>query len=164
VARAFGRETLAEREISAYADRAARLRERLAERWGRATFAFVGPSSEAAFYITDKLMHLDQIVADDLGLAHSAAVPETYDERPQLSLERLDLLEDADLLFVRIEPSQSGPGRDRMLIGPVLESPLWKQLPAVKKGQVVEYDAELFYASPLTATAFLDVVESRLLG
>jgi iron complex transport system substrate-binding protein len=164
VARAFGKEALAERGISAYEDRAAGIKDRLAERWGGASFAFVGSYEPATVWVSDKGMHLDQIAARDLGLTPSEVVPETYNERPNLSLERLDLLEDTDILFVRIEPSRSGPGRDRKFIGPVQESPLWQRLPAVRKGQVVEYDAELFYASPLTAEAFLGVVERSLLS
>jgi len=164
VARAFGKETLAEREISVYEERASDMKDRLAERWAGATFAFVGSYEAATVWVSDKGMHLDPIAAKDLGLTPSDVVPETYNERPNLSLERLDLLEDTDILFVRIEPSQSGSGRDRKFIGPIQVSPLWQRLPAVRKGQVIEYDAEIYYASPLTAEAFLDVVERSLLS
>jgi ABC-type Fe3+-hydroxamate transport system substrate-binding protein len=91
-------------------------------------------------------------------------VPETFEDQENLSLERLDLLDDADLIFVRVDPAPEGEGRDREVLDETLASPLWRRLPAVQNGQVIECDAELFYDSPLTARAFLDVVERSLLS
>lgn len=129
-----------------------------------ATFAFVGSYEAGSVWVSDRNMHLDRIVSEDLGLGFAGIVPDNYNVRPNLSLEQLDDI-DADILFVRIEPSATGEGRDREFIGPVQKSPLWRRLPAVKQGQVYEYNSELFYASPLTATAFLeDVVADGLLA
>lgn len=159
---AFGRRPRAEAEIAAYEERAAALRERLAERWAGATFVTLGSWQPGLVLVTDRNMHPALILAEDLGLTPAAVMPETFEGRPNLSLERLDLL-DADLLFIRIEAAEEGEGRDRAALDGVQASPLWQRLPAVQAGSVVEYDAELFYASPLTAAAFLDVVEAALL-
>jgi len=160
---AFGRRERAEREIATYEERAAALRERLAERWAGATFVTLGSWQPGLVLVTDRQMHPALILAEDLGLTPAPVMPEAFDDRPNLSLERLDLL-DADLLFVRVEAAEEGAARDRAALDGVQASPLWQRLPAVEAGNVVEYDAELFYASPLTANAFLDVVEAALLG
>jgi iron complex transport system substrate-binding protein len=164
VVRAFGSESRAERFIDAYEERAAGLRERTAERWSDATFATVGAFEPGTILVTDTHRHPSRIPTNDLGLTPSDAMPETVEGLLDLSLERLDLLEDADLLFVRVEPAQEGGGRDRSILDPIRDSALWRRLPAVEKGRVVEYDAELYYPSPLTAEAFLDVVERSLLS
>jgi iron complex transport system substrate-binding protein len=164
VARAFGKEPRAERFIDAYEERAAGLRERLAERYPDATFATVGAYEANTVWVADTHQQPARILMNDLGLAPSDAMPNTFEGRPNLSLERLDLLESADLFFVRVEAARKGEGRDRRVLDGVQASPLWKRLPAVRKGQVVEYDAELYYASSLTAEAFLDVVERSLLS
>jgi ABC-type Fe3+-hydroxamate transport system substrate-binding protein len=79
-------------------------------------------------------------------------------------MEQLPMLNEVDILFLRVEPLAEGEGRDQSVHGPLKASPIWQQLGAVQNGLVVEYDAELFYASPLTASAFLDVVEQTLLA
>jgi hypothetical protein len=95
-------------------------------------------------------------------------VPEGEDETPLNRIRRppgppspknfKDVLN--RLNFVR---SLGLEGRDRQALDEVQASPLWQRLPAVQKGQVIEYDAELYYASPLTAKTFLGVVERSLL-
>lgn len=164
VARAFERESHAEEVIAEYEERATDLRERVAERYLDATFATIGGFEPGTILVTDTHQQPARILMNDLGLTPSDAMPETFEGRPNLSLERLDLLADADLLFVRVEPAQEGEGRDRSVLDPIQDSQLWQRLPAVRKGRVVEYDAELFYASPLTAETFLDVVERSLLS
>lgn len=163
VAEAFGRPEAAEDAIAAYDERAAALRERLAERWAGATFALLGSYEPGLVWVSDTQMHPALILSEDLGLEPAPVMPAHYDDRPNLSLERLDLL-DADLLFVRVEPAEEGAGRNRSVLDGVQASPLWRRLPAVAAGNVVEYEAELFYASPLTAAAFLGVVEAALLA
>jgi iron complex transport system substrate-binding protein len=162
VGESFGRGERAVAEIAAYDELAAALRGRLAERWAGATFVTLGSWQPGLVLVTDRNMHPALILADDLGLTPAPVMPERFEDRPNLSLERLDLL-DADLLFVRVEAAEEGGGRDRATLDGVQASPLWQRLPAVAAGNVVEYDAELFYASPLTAAAFLDVVEAALL-
>ncbi|MBA2691631.1 MAG: ABC transporter substrate-binding protein [Rubrobacter sp.] len=167
VAKVFGRGNVAEQVLSDYEERAADLRARLAERWAGATFAVVGGGEPGTLNINYLNSQPLLILSEELSLAPAEFVPETYEEyleEGRLSLERIDLLQEVDLLFVRVEVSQAGPGRDRGVVAPMLESPLWKRLPAVRAGQVHEFDAELFYASPLTATAFLDAVENSLLS
>jgi len=76
-AEAFERETLAQHFIADYEERVAGLKERVSQRWGGATFAFVGSYEAATVWVSDKEMHLDQIAAKDLGLTPSDIVPET---------------------------------------------------------------------------------------
>lgn len=167
VAAAFERESRAEQVIAEYEERAENLRERLAERWSGATFAVVGGGEPGTLNINYLASQPLIILSEELGLAPADFVPETYEdymEEGRLSLERIDLLREVDLIFVRVEVSNEGSGRDRAVINPMLESLLWQRLPAVENGQIHEFDAELFYASPLTAEAFLDVVEESLLS
>jgi iron complex transport system substrate-binding protein len=164
VARAFDREAQAEQFIANYDARAADLRARLAERMPNATFALIGAYEANTVWVSDLQMHPVKLLANDLGLRPAAVMPENSADRPNLSLERLDLLDDVNLLFLRVEPLESGEGRDRSIHDPIKASPLWQRLPAVQNGGLIEYDAELFYASPLTALAFLDTVERALLG
>lgn len=162
VADAFGRRERADRGIAAYDERAAALRRRLAERWAGATFTLLGSYEPGLVWVSDRRMHPALILSRDLGLTPVPVMPESFENRPNLSLERLDLL-DSDLFFVRVEAAEEGAARDRAMLDGVQASPLWQRLPAVAAGNVVEYDAELFYASPLTAAAFLDLVEAALL-
>lgn len=164
VAGAFGREALAEEFISEYEARAAGLKERISERWGGASFALASSFETGEVFLSAAEAQPARILRDDLGLLTSEAVPETFEEQRGISLERLDLLEDADLLVVRVEPAQEGEGRDREVLDETQSSPLWQRLPAVEAGNVFEYDAELFYDSPLSASAFLDLVEESLLS
>jgi iron complex transport system substrate-binding protein len=164
VGTAFGRASQAEQFIAEYEARAADLRARLAERLPNATFALIGAYEPGTVWVSDRQMHPVKVLADDLGLRPAAVMPTNSADRPNLSLERLDLLDEVDLLFLRVEPFESGGGRDRRIHDPIKASPLWQRLPAIQNGGLVEYDAELFYSSPLTALALLDVVEKTLLA
>ncbi|GAB4426612.1 MAG: hypothetical protein OHK0015_07670 [Chloroflexi bacterium OHK40] len=164
VAEPLGRAAQAEQFIAEYEARAADLRARLAERLPNATFALIGAYEPGTVWVSDVQMHPVKVLADDLGLRPAAIMPATSADRPNLSLERLDLLDEVNLLFLRVEPLESGAGRDRSIHDPLKASPLWQRLPAVQNGGLIEYDAELFYSSPLTAMALLDVVEQALLS
>jgi ABC-type Fe3+-hydroxamate transport system substrate-binding protein len=131
------------------------LSERLAGRWSGATFASVFPSTDHFRVQGSVTSHVHQILVEDLGLTLAPILTEK-DQR--LSLEAI-LEVDADALLLGLFPREDSLERDMETAAPYLDSPLWQRLPAVEKGQVYEYDAELTYTSPLTAEAFHDVVE-----
>lgn len=164
VAKIFDRTELAEAFIADYEMRAADIGVRIRERYPDATFALIGAYEPGVVWVSDLTMHPVKILVNDVGLTPSAIMPATVAERPNLSMEKLTLLDDTDMLFLRVEPLPEGEGRDQSIHGPLKESPLWQRLPAVQNNMVIEYDAELFYASPLTASAFLDVLEAKLLS
>jgi iron complex transport system substrate-binding protein len=162
VAGAFGREDRAEEAIAEYEERAARTRERLAERWSGSKIVAAYPYQ--AMLVVPGADTLNNILLkEDLGMELIEFADESrgYNE---ISFERLDLLDDADIVFIHVEPRDDGPGRDRSQITPLERTPLWQRVPAVEKGQVFEYPAELSSASILSAHAFLDVVEESLLA
>lgn len=163
---AFGRETLAENFITAYDARVDDIRQRVAERYGEARFIVVETYSPGTFWITHLETQSGSLLKDDLGLTPAQAVPATRENEGhvELSVERLDLLADADIIFVAVDPATSGAGQNRTNVDALLSSPLWQQLPAVQKGQIYEYGSELYYGSPLVATAFLDLAERALLA
>lgn len=163
VAQVFDRTELAEAFITDYEIRAAELGARIRERYPDATFALIGAYEPGVVWVSDLTMHPVKILVNDVGLTPSVIMPATIAERPNLSMEQLMMLGDTDMLFLRVEPLPEGEGRDQSIHGPLKESPLWQRLPAVQNGMLIEFDAELFYASPLTASAFLDTVEAALL-
>lgn len=160
VGRAFGATEEAERHISDYEARAEELRGRLAERWSDATVATAYPYTDFFGVYGRDASQVHQILFDDLGLTPASVLkPDTQ----QLSLETLPEI-DADVLFLALPPKEDSLERDREVAAPYLDSPLWQEIPAVQKDQVYEFNQELIYTGPLTAAAFLDVVESSLLG
>lgn len=163
VGAAFGREELAEGFISDYESRVADLKTRLTEAWPAASFAVVATFEPSTFMMRPLESQPVRILQTELGLQPVATVPPTFAEQQSLSIERLDLLQEADFIFAQVDPKDEGEGRDRTILDGVMASPLWQQLAAVQAGQIIEYDAELFYDSPLTASAFLDTVEAALL-
>jgi iron complex transport system substrate-binding protein len=164
VAGVFEREDLAEDFIAGYDERVPGLRERLAGRWEGARFALVGSYEPGTVYLEAAGSQPGVILSEDLGIAPSSGIPESPSDEGNISLERLDTIEDADIILLRVDPAQKGEGRDRAFLDEALASPLWQRLPAVRAGNVFEYNAELYYNSPLTARAFLDYVERTLLG
>jgi iron complex transport system substrate-binding protein len=162
VARAFGREDRAERFIADYEARAEDLRERLAERWSDATFAAVEPAPEHMFVFGRESSFTHRILFEDLGLTPASFLAPDIQ---RLSLEALPQV-DADVLFVAVfaYSAEEASGTRREVLTPYLESPLWQKIPAVQKDQVYEFVGDLTHTSPLTANAFLDVVEESLLG
>jgi iron complex transport system substrate-binding protein len=159
IGRAFGREERAEEFIEGYEARAGELKERLAERWAGAKFAFMEPNTEG-IYIHGTLQDpMSQVLFEDLGAEPASLLTRNPQ---QLSLEALPEI-DADVLFLSIRPQEGSLERDLETVAPYVESPLWQKIPAVEKGQVYRLQAELLYTSPLVAQAFLDFVEDNLL-
>lgn len=159
VGQAFGAPEAAEEHIADYEARVEELRGPLAERWSGATFAAVLPWTDY-FLVWGREVQAHQILFDDLGLKPATVINPNNTE---LSLEALPDI-DADVLFLGLSPKEDSLERDREVAAPYLDSPLWQKIPAVQKDQVYEFDQELIYTGPLTATAFLDYVEQTLLG
>lgn len=165
MAEVFGAEAAAEAHISAYDQRVAAIREKVQARWGGASFAYVGPYGNGTYYIAQANMTTNQVLHDDLGLTFAKAVPPTAEERQvDVSMEKIDELDDADLLLLRTNPKEDGTGLDENAIRQFTESTLWQRLPAVRKKQDYLIDGALFYTSPRTPGANLDWVEKNLLG
>jgi len=157
---AFSRRKVAEDFVAGYEARAEDLRERLAGRWSGATFAVLLPVPPN-LYVDGRESHQPcQILFEDLGLAPA---PFLKPDSQELSPEKIPQI-DADAIFLRLRPKEGSRERDREEAAPILNSPLWKRLPAVREGRVYEFDQELTYTGPLTAEAFLDVVERSLLS
>jgi len=161
VARAFGKGEVAERRISDHEARVDGLRGRLAERWSGAAFAILEPYPEGLYIFGKEEWMACLILFEELGLTPAAFLtPRTQHSFPLEGMAEID----ADVLFVSLQPKGGSLERDRGQAAPVLDSPLWKKIPAVEKGQVHELDNEILYMSPLTPAVFLDVVERSLLS
>lgn len=155
---AFSRSDVAEAFIADYEKRADEVRKRLPT---GLKVALVNNLGDGTFV----LMQANQlgVLYKDLGFLPSAHVPATYSERRAFSEERIDLLEDADLLLlwrnIRPDGTRDTQAYDRMQL-----IPGWEDLPAVKAGQVHDLPVELFYTSPLTDRAVLDLVNDLFNG
>ena len=160
VGRAFGAPEAAEEHISDYEARVENIRGRLTERWSGATFAAAYPYTDFFGVYGRDAAQVHQILFEDLGLTPASALkPDTQ----ELSLETLPEI-DADVLFLALFTKEDSLERDRQMAAPYTSSPLWQKIPAVQRDQVYEFDQELIYTGPLTATAFLDYVERTLLA
>lgn len=155
---AFGRSDVAEAFIADYEKRKDEVRKRLP---AGLKAALVNNFGDGTFV----LMQANQlgVLYRDLGFQPSAHVPATYPERQAFSEERIDLLEDADLLFLWRNLRPDGT-RDTQAFDRMKSIPGWDELPAVKAGQVHDFPVELFYTSPLTDRAVLDLVDDLFKG
>ena len=165
----FAREAAAEEWIARFEQRAADLRERLAPRWGGATFAIVDPSSSEIFVTGPQGGHIPSTLSEQLGLVFADSVRTLVAELDLLdsdgasvSYELLGEI-DADILFVPVWAGPDGT-TDRSGINMLTAQALWATLPAVQAGQVHEFSGDLWYTSGVTAMVFLDVVERTLLS
>lgn len=163
IAGAFGRRQQADEYLADYQARTEDLSGRLAERWGDATFATVSFFNEQLSVSGYGVQTDSLILFEDLGLTPA---PFVNPGQQTLSLEEIPRLDAADVLFLSVPPraAEGSLGRDREALAPLLDSPLWQRLPAVRNDQVFEVRQEATYVSPLSADAFLDLVERALLG
>ena len=157
---AFGEERRAEEFIAGFEKRAAEFGGRMQERWGGATFAFVEPNTEGVYVHGTLQDPISQVLFGDLG---AEPAPLLTPAPQELSLETLPEI-DADVMLLSLRPREGSLKRDTETVTPYVGSPLWRKIPAVEKGQVYRFDAELLYTSPLCAAAFLDFVEDNLLA
>jgi ABC-type Fe3+-hydroxamate transport system substrate-binding protein len=145
----FDRQDEAASAIADYERMIEQGRERLAPIAG-ATFAPVNGFGADGAGIIDEGQLITQVAAD-LGLTPHALVAADPATRTILSLEELGRLDDVDFLLFARFPSEDSTERESEFAGPVLDSPIWLQLPAVVEGRQIDYPAELYYASPITA-------------
>lgn len=99
---------------------------------------------------------------EGLGFEPSANVPPLYENRVPYSIERIDLLADADILLLWRNRVPEGGFAPSVYDG-MMAIPGWEDLPAVKAGRVYDMPVELFYQSPLTVAGMLDYVEANIL-
>jgi iron complex transport system substrate-binding protein len=158
----FGRATEAEQAVEAYADAVAAARADLSGVQGL-TFAGVNGYGADGAGVIDAGQQVSQVAAD-LGLTPHSLVSTTSSDRVVLSLEELSRLADADVIFLAVYPAADSLSRDTAFLDPTTSSPLWRRLPAVDQGRVIEYPGEVYYASPLTALAMADVLRDGLAG
>jgi iron complex transport system substrate-binding protein len=159
----FGRTTDAEAAVAAYADAIESARADLDSAQGL-TFAGVNGLGAGGAAVIDAGQQVSQ-VAEDLGLTPHPLVSPTTGDRVVLSLEELSRLADADVIFLAVYPAADSLDRDTSeFVDPITSSPLWQRLPAVAAGRVVEYPGEVYYASPLTSLAMVDVLRDGLAG
>lgn len=145
----FAREGEASRAVTAYEQAVREARRRLDLPSGT-TFAAVNGYPGEGVGVIDAGQQVSK-VAVDLGLTPSSLVSADPASRVVLSFEELGRLEAADVLLVAVYPAEGSLDRDLAALDPVFDSPLWRLLPAVRAGRVVQYPGELYYASPLTA-------------
>ncbi|WP_300017612.1 ABC transporter substrate-binding protein [Pseudonocardia sp.] len=165
----FDRSRAAEEWIARFDTEAAALRERLRADWAGRRWAFVEPYASGFLLFGPTSGHAPVTLTDELGLTPAPAVDTLLGEadglvrgRAEISYERLGVL-DADVVFVLLGAGESGD-TDRSGVQVLEAQPLWRSLPAVENGHVVELTSDIFGESALGATAFLDVVERALLG
>ncbi|PWJ47723.1 iron complex transport system substrate-binding protein [Quadrisphaera granulorum] len=165
LAELMDRSDVAEQFIADYDARSAQLRERVQERWGGSTFAYIGAMGTGQFYVAQPEMLTNTILHEEMGLPFASAVPPSVEERrTDISYEELGLLDDADLLLVRTNPVEGGTEVDTAQLQELQSAPLWSRVPAVAAGHVFLIEGDIYYTSPLTASANLDWIEKTLLA
>jgi iron complex transport system substrate-binding protein len=168
VGTALGRSAEAETFVADYEERAAAIAARVAADRGGAKVALVYVAGPGTFSVDSLQLNQTHITFTEAGFTLGDAVPETFDEVQQYTLERVDVLADVDVLLLSVDVFYSGAEastleRDRGPWQELLDSPLWRSIPAVAAGNQFEVPAELIFASPLTAAANLDLIEATLL-
>jgi iron complex transport system substrate-binding protein len=169
VATALGREAEAEAFVAEYDERAAAIAEQVATEWGGAKVALLYVAGPGTFSVDSLQLNQTHTTFVEAGFALSDAVPETFDDVQQYTLERVDVLADVDVLLLSIDVFYAGPEastleRDRAPWADLVDSDLWRTIPAVAAGHQYDVPSELIFASPLTARANLDLIESVLLA
>lgn len=160
---AFGAGAVVEDEIARYEQRATELRERLnRERPGlRVTDVSL---DNGVVYVNTRRFQGPIVLGTDLGLTLDDTVRPADQDSLELGAETVGQLADADVIFVALNVPDGATEPDRTDIRALEANPLWRELPAVRAGRVVEYNTQLTVCSPNTAAMFVDVVERGLLG
>jgi ABC-type Fe3+-hydroxamate transport system substrate-binding protein len=157
---AFGREQAAADAAGAYRDAVGAARARLGAARDLA-FAGVNVLGGDGAIVIDAGQQVSRVAAD-LGLRPHPLVSATPADRVTLSLEELGRLADVDVLLLAEYPAEGSLDRDSAFLDPVVQSPLWQRLPAVQGSRVVTYPGEIYYASPLTSVAMVDMLGAGL--
>ena len=155
----FDKKDEAEKVLVTYDEKATESKQLLKESMGNQSVAAIWLVNNTFFIVSDKVSS-GVVLYDDLGLEKPNVVKEisttATDNWSEISLEKLAEL-DADHLF--LVNSDKGNGAK------MLEDPIWKDIPAVKKGQIYEYEADSawLYSGPIANTQIIDDVMTSLI-
>ena len=155
----FDKKEEAEQVLVTYDGKAKESKQLLKESMGNQSVAAIWLVNNTFFIVSDKVSS-GVVLYDDLGLEKPNVVEEisttATDNWSEISLEKLAEL-DADHLF--LVNSDKGNGAK------MLEDPIWKDIPAVKKGQIYEYEADSawLYSGPIANRQIIDDVMTSLI-
>lgn len=134
----LGRQTQADRWIDQYRESQKKMRQRLAERWGRQTACYVRISS-GFWRAYGSANQTGALLYDDMGLRMPAAFPKS--QKWTTATELTDLLRyDADCLIVSVDPTEQAGLRFKTM----MQSEEWASLRAVRQGRVFQASDLLF--------------------
>lgn len=159
VGAAFDKAVKADSVIAAYDRRAAAIKAKLGAVAGQ-TVAVVTPYDGQLFVHTSPDLFIESIVYGDLGFTlpeFARKLGEGGEDEVVLSAEQLEQV-DAGWIIALAYPDETGE-QDRSKLAEIVDSPLWANLPAVRADRVALIDAQLNFASPLTADALLTIAE-----
>lgn len=133
----LGKTNRAQEVIASYEDKAAEARGRLQRYTRGETFAFLRISASEITLYGEHFGYVGPILYQDLGLTPHICVKKwTHRQRRvRIELEQLCQLQ-ADHLLITFDALDSVDGEERRL----LDRQEWKQLPAVRRGNVYEVD------------------------
>lgn len=155
----FDKKDEAEKVLVTYDEKATESKQLLKDSMENQSVAAIWLVNNTFFIVSDKVSS-GVVLYDDLGLEKPNVVKEisttATDNWSEISLEKLAEL-DADHLF--LVNSDKGNGAK------MLEDPIWKDIPAVKKGQIYEYEADSawLYSGPIANTQIIDDVMTSLI-
>jgi iron complex transport system substrate-binding protein len=163
VGAAFDRTEAAERAIAAYDEQVRAIRDRLGASAGGMSVAVVTPYDGELYVHASPDLFLDTILTQDLGFVFpdfASRLGEGGETEVVLAEENWTDI-DSDWIVALVYSGADG-NRDLALIEGVVESALWKAVPAVAADRVILVDAELNFASPLTAASFADLIGTSI--
>src|SRR5699024_7499756 len=155
----FDKKDEAEKVLVTYDEKATESKQLLKDSMENQSVAAIWLVNNTFFIVSDKVSS-GVVLYDDLGLEKPNVVKEisttATDNWSEISLEKLAEL-DADHLF--LVNSDKGNGAK------MLEDPIWKDIPAVKKGQIYEYEADSawLYSGPIANRQIIDDVMTSLI-
>lgn len=157
VGEVFGKTEEAEQVLAEYDEKAKASKELLQDSIGNESAAAIWLVNNNFFIVGDNVSS-GAVLYEDLGLATPNVVKEISDTATSnwsaISLEKLAEL-DADHIF--LINSDKGNGAE------MLKDPVWQEIPAVKNGNIYEFEAETawLYSGPIANSQIIDdVVES----
>ncbi|MEJ6549739.1 ABC transporter substrate-binding protein [Corynebacterium sp. USCH3] len=161
IAAAVGAADALEETRATYADRLAELQDDYRDILDSHTFASIGPMADSANFYINYPSGILGAVYEEVGMRTAPSVPggEFPKGWEEYSTENIDaLLGEADVILVPV----LADGTPDPIMQEIIDSPLFQQLKAAQDDHVVEVDGLVTdYAS---ATAYLDVVEDRILA
>lgn len=160
---AFGRGEIVDAEIARYEQRVAALRDRLARERPGLVVTDINGIDGGSLWVGTRRYQGAIVLGDDLGLTLDATVRPVEADALELSAETVGELAGADVIFIALNVPDGSTEPDRTDIRALEANPLWRALPAVQAGRVIEYNTQLTVCSPNTAALFVDLVEQRLL-